>query len=109
MQAAERSWTEEQVLHAVHVAALVVVEYVLPAIHAEHWMSEEAVQAALTRAPAEHTEHAAQLGELVAVEYEVPATQGLQVAGAVVVHATATKFPAEQGLQAIAAVTPAGQ
>ena len=74
-----------------------------------HEMLAVVVQALATYWPAKQVPHVVQLGELVAVEYEVPATQGLQVAGAVVVHATATKFPAEQGLQAIAAVTPAGQ
>jgi hypothetical protein len=109
VQTDETYWPVEQVLHAVHVAALVVVEYVLPAVHAVHWMSEEAVQAALTRAPAEHTEHVAQLVALELDAKFVPAVHGVHVVSIVALHHPVVKVPAAHTVHVCGAAAPPAQ
>jgi hypothetical protein len=109
VQTDDTYWPVEQVLHAVHVAALVVVEYVLPAVHAVHWMSEEAVQAAPTRVPAEHTEHAAQLVALELDAKFVPAVHGVHVVSIVALHHPVVKVPAAHTVHVRGAAAPPAQ
>ena len=94
-----------QLVHGVHDAAFVPVEYV-PAAHASHVRSVVALPAEATRSPGSQSDHAVHDAAFVVAEY-VPAAHAEHVRSEVAVPALATRSPGSQTVHPAQDVAPA--